>query len=234
MRSVVVIGLLGLLAACASNEEVKQLQESQRQLQAKVAELEKKIDQAGKPAAPSRAQVDPNKVFELPAGNSPFKGPSDAPVVLTEFADFQCPFCGQVPAVVDQVLKAYPKEVKFVYKQMPLTSIHPFAMGASKAALAAQRQGKYWEMYDKLFANQRALQPEKLKDYAQEIGLDVAKFEKDMASPEVQQQIDDDMKLAQQVHVGGTPTLFLNGKRVMNRSADGIKQMVDDSLKQKG
>ena len=69
-------------------------------------------------------------------------------------------------------------------------------MPASRAALAAQRQGKYWEMHDKLFANQRALQPDNLKQYAQELGLDVAKFEQDMASPEVQQQINEDMQLA--------------------------------------
>jgi protein-disulfide isomerase len=99
---------------------------------------------------------------------------------------------------VDQVLKAYPSEVKFVYKEFPLTSIHQNALNAAKAAVAAQREGKFWEMHDKLFANQRALLPDNLKQYAQQIGLDTAKFEKDMASPEVQKQIADDMKLAQE------------------------------------
>jgi protein-disulfide isomerase len=134
---------------------------------------------------------------------------------------------------VDQVLKAYPKEVKFVYKEFPLTSIHQNALNAARAAVAAQNQGKFWEMHDKLFAHQRALSPDNLKQYAQEIGLDVAKFEKDMASPEVQKQIDDDVKLAQEVQVRGTPTLFLNGKRVMNRSFEGIKEMIDLALTQK-
>jgi len=134
---------------------------------------------------------------------------------------------------VDQVLKAYPKEVKFVYKEFPLTSIHQNALNAAKAAVAAQKQGKFWEMHDKLFANQRALSPDNLKQYAQQVGLDTAKFEKDMASPEVQKQIDDDMKLAQEAEVRGTPTLFLNGKRVMNRSFEGLKQMIEEALKQK-
>jgi protein-disulfide isomerase len=134
---------------------------------------------------------------------------------------------------VDQVLKAYPNEVKFVYKEFPLTSIHQNALNAAKAAVAAQKQGKFWEMHDKLFANQRALLPDNLKQYAQESGLDVAKFEKDMTSPEVQKQIDADMKLAQEADVRGTPTLFLNGKRVMNRSFEGLKQMIDEALKQK-
>jgi len=134
---------------------------------------------------------------------------------------------------VDQVLKAYPNEVKFVFKEFPLTSIHQNALNAAKAVAAAQKQGKFWEMHDKLFANQRALLPDNLKQYAQEIGLDVAKFEKDMTSPEVQKQIDADMKLAQDAEVRGTPTMFLNGKRVMNRSFEGLKQMIDEALKQK-
>jgi protein-disulfide isomerase len=135
---------------------------------------------------------------------------------------------------VDQVLKAYPNEVKFVYKEFPLTSIHQNALNAAKAAVAAQKQGKFWEMHDKLFANQRTLSPDNLKQYAKEIELDEAKFEKDMTSPEVQEQLDADMKLAQEADVRGTPTLFLNGKRVMNRSFEGLKQMIDEALKQKG
>jgi len=134
---------------------------------------------------------------------------------------------------VDQILKQYPKELKFVYKQYPLP-MHQNAMNASRAALAAGKQGKFWEMHDKIFANQRALSSDNLKQYAQEIGLNVAKFEKDMASPEVQKQIDEDTKLAQQSQVTGTPTLFLNGKRVMNRSFEGLKQTIDETLKQKG
>ena len=135
---------------------------------------------------------------------------------------------------MDQVLKAYPNEVKFVYKEFPLTSIHQNALNAAKAAVAAQKQGKFWEMHDKLFANQRTLSPDNLKQYAKEIELDEAKFEKDMTSPEVQEQLDADMKLAQEADVRGTPTLFLNGKRVMNRSFEGLKQMIDEALKQKG
>jgi protein-disulfide isomerase len=131
---------------------------------------------------------------------------------------------------VDQVLKAYPNEVKFVYKEFPLSSIHQNALNAARAAVAAQKQGKFWEMHDKLFANQRALSPDNLKQYAKEIGLNVAKFEKDMTSPEVQKQIADDMKLAQEADVRGTPTLFLNGKRVMNRSFEGLKEMIDQAL----
>jgi protein-disulfide isomerase len=237
MRYVVGIGLLVLLAGCGANsDELKQLQESQRQLQAKLTELEKKVDQlaAAKPvAAPVRPQMDPNKVSDIPAGTSPFKGPADAPVVITEFSDFQCPFCARAASLLDQVVNAYPKEVKFVYKQFPLVSIHQNALNASKAALAAHKQGKFWEMYALLFANQHALQPENLKQYAQQIGLDVNTFDKDMQSPEVQQQIDADLKLGAEVGVGGTPTIYVNGKRLATRSLDSFKLMIDEALKQK-
>ena len=133
---------------------------------------------------------------------------------------------------MDQILTQYPKEVKFVYKEFPLP-MHQNAMNASRAAVAAQRQGKFWEMHDKLFANQRELQLEKLKEYAQQIGLDMAKFEQDMVSPDVQKEIEEDKQLAGQVQVSGTPTLFVNGKRVTNRTVDGLKAMIDESLKGK-
>jgi len=135
--------------------------------------------------------------------------------------------------LVDQLLKAYPKELRFVFKQMPLP-MHGSAMPAAKAALAAGKQGKFWEMHDKLFANQRALQPDNLKAYAEQIGLDVPKWEQDMASPEIQQQIEQEMQQARQAQVSGTPSLYLNGKRVMNRSVDGLKQAIDEALKAKG
>lgn len=235
MRKVAGISLIALLAACGANsEDMKKLEDSQRQILAKLTDLEKKVEQiSARPAAPQAPQVDPNKVYNIPAGDSPFKGPAKAPVILTEFSDFQCPFCAQLPSLVDQVLKAYPNEVKLVYKEFPLTSIHQNALNAAKAAVAAQKQGKFWEMHDKLFANQRTLSPDNLKQYAQQVGLDTAKFEKDLTSPEVQKQIDDDMKLAQEAEVRGTPTLFLNGKRVMNRNFEGLKEMIDEALKQK-
>lgn len=227
---VVLLGLTVALAACENSEEVKQLRESQQKLEAKVGELEKKLAQA--PAAAARPQIDPNKVYDLPVGKSPVKGPAEATVTMVEFSDFQCPFCARSTPLIDQVIQAYPKELKFVYKEFPLP-MHPNAMPASRAAVAAQRQGKYWEMHDKLFANQQALQPDNFKQYAQELGLDVAKFEQDMNSPDVQGQIAEDMQLARQSAVSGTPTLFLNGKKVQNRSFEGLKQMIDEALQKK-
>lgn len=226
---------LATLTGCADPKAMDEVREGQREIKAKLADLEKKIDAiASRPAAPAApSQPDPNKVYDIAVGDSPVKGPADARVTLVEFADFQCPFCSSANTLVHQVLEAFPKDVKFVYKEFPLTQIHPNALPASKAAQAAKLQGKYWEMHDKLFDNAKTLDGESLKKYAQEIGLDVAKWEKDMASPEVQKAIQDDMKAASAADVRGTPSIFVNGKRVTNRSLDGIKQMVNDALQQK-
>jgi protein-disulfide isomerase len=182
------------------------------------------------PAAGQRPQIDPNKVYTLNVGDSPSRGPADAKVTIVEFSDYQCPFCSQAEPLLDQVMAAYPKDVKRVYKQFPLTSIHPNAMPASKAALAAGKQGKFWEMHAKLFGNSAELSPDNYKKWAGELKLDVAKFEKDMASPEVQAQIDKDMQEAKAADVTGTPTIFVNGKRLQQRSMDGFKAAIDPSL----
>ncbi len=225
--------VLVLLAACGpSPEEVRELREGQRRILAKLADLDSKIERgAARPAGPQgRQPPEPGKVFDLPVGTSPVRGPASARVALVLFSDFQCPFCAKVPSVVDEVLKAYPNDVKVVFKEFPLTTIHQFALNAARAAVAAQRQGKFWEMHDALFANQRQLDMESLKRYAQQVGLDVPAWEAALASPEVQQQIDADVKLAQTAQVSGTPSLFVNGKRAMNRSVEGLKAMIDEAL----
>jgi protein-disulfide isomerase len=133
------------------------------------------------------------------------------------------------------VLKAYPNDVNFVYKEFPLpATMHPNAMPAAKAAVAAGKQGKFWEMHDIMFQNNRELTYDKLKEYAGKIGLDVARWEQDFNSPDVQQQIDREMADGRAVDVSGTPTFFINGKRVMNRSFDGFKDMIEAAMKDQG
>ncbi len=129
------------------------------------------------------------------------------------------------------MLKAYPDGVQHVFKQFPLTQIHSQAMGAAKASIAAQRQGKFWEYHDVLFANPRALEPANLRTYAEQLGLDLEKFDRDVADPEVQKQVDADMRLGSTAGVRGTPTIFVGGKRLQNRSVEGFKAMIDPLLK---
>lgn len=231
------LGLAGLLAACGGNPaDIEEIKKGQKDILAKLDSLDKAVAavKAAPAAAPSRPQVDPNKVYNIPVGDSALKGPKDAKVTIIKFSDYQCPFCSQAATLVEDVLKQYPKDVNLVYKQFPLTSIHPNAMPASKAALAAGKQGKYWEMHEIMFKNMRELSGDKLKQYAQQIGLDMARWEKDMASPEIDAQIQREMKEGSAADVQGTPTIFVNGKRVMNRSVEGFKTMIDEVLKAKG
>ena len=233
---VIAAGLMALVSACDNNtENMREIRDGQRELRVKIEELTKKVDQiASRPAPAAQAgQPDPNKVYTLPVGASSVLGPPEAPVTMVEFADYQCPFCARNVPLIKQVMEAYPKQVKFVYKEFPLTSIHNNAMNASKAAIAAQRQGKYWEMHHKLFENSSNLAEDNIKKLAAEVGLDVAKWETDYKSPEVEKQVQDDMRLGSQSDVRGTPTMFIEGKRVQNRSLEGIKAMVDEALKTK-
>jgi len=162
------------------------------------------------------------------------RGRATAPVTIYEISDFQCPFCAQSTGLLDQVLAAYPKDLRFVYKQFPLEQIHQNAMNAAKASGAAGNQGKFWEMHDELFKISRNLAMDEIRKKAEEIGLDMKKFDADMVSPETEKVVRADLDLGRTVDVQGTPTMFINGKRVMNRSLEGMKAMVDEALKKKG
>jgi len=236
-RTYVVAVLAAALIApgCAQKSDIEAVQTTQKEILAKLEKIEK--DLAAKPAAPAAAQrppVDPNKVYEIPVASSAVRGPKDAPVTITMFSDFQCPFCGQAQPIVEQVLAAYPKDVNFVMKQFPLRQIHPNAEPAARAAIAAERQGKFWEMHDELYKNQRNLAPETIKGIAEKIGLDMKKFEADQNSDDVKKQIDEELALGQKSDVRGTPSFFVNGKITQNRSVDGFKAQIDAELKAKG
>jgi protein-disulfide isomerase len=238
VRAVALVLLVACCACGGNPADVEDIKKGQKEILDRLAAIEKSVQDVKKTAAaapaaaPARPQIDPAKVYNIPLANSPMRGPSDAKVTVVEFADYQCPFCGQAEGLMTQVLASYPKDVRLVYKQFPLSTIHPQAMAASKAALAAGRQGKYWEMHDLLFHNQRDLSPEKLTQLAESLQLDVMQFEKDMESPEVLAQISREQQEGKSADVVGTPTIFVNGKRLMNRSLDGFKQMIDASLGQ--
>jgi protein-disulfide isomerase len=213
------------------------VQTSQKEILAKLEKIEK--DQAtllakvNAPAGAQRPQVDPNKVYEIPVGSSQVRGNKDAPVTLVMFSDFQCPFCAQAVGLVDEVLKAYPNDVKFVMKQFPLRQIHPQADPAARAAIAAGKQGKFWEVHDELYKNFRTLSPESIKGIAEKAGLDMKKWEADMNSEEVKKQVEEELALGQKSDVRGTPSFFINGKIAQNRSVDGFKAQIDQELKAK-
>jgi protein-disulfide isomerase len=162
---------------------------------------------------------------------SPSKGPEDARITLVEFSDFECPYCSRAVREVDALLKAYPKEIRLVYKQFPL-SMHPHARLAATAALAANEQGKFWEMHDRLFANYRQLSREHILALAKDAGLDIERFTADWASPKLAAEVSKDYKDGESAGVFGTPAFFINGKLYngpMELSA--VKPLIDAELK---
>jgi protein-disulfide isomerase len=130
------------------------------------------------------------------------------------------------------VLEKNPQTVKLVFKNMPL-KFHQMAMPAARAALAAQEQGKFWEFHDRLFAEKK-LSKVSIARIAQELNLDIARFEKDMASPETQARINKDLQDAQKAGVTGTPTAFINGRLLKQRSLEGFQAIIDDELRKRG
>ena len=227
--------LVALALAPAGASELSEIQETQKKILERLDAQDKTLQEIMRrlSGAGMRAQPDPNKVYEIPVAGSAIRGPKDAKVTLVEFADFQCPFCAQSTALVDQVLAAYPKDVRFVYKNFPLEQIHPNAMPAAKAVIAAGNQGKYWEMYDELYKITRELTPANMRAKAEAVGLDLKRWEADMAKPETEKQVREELALGRSVDVQGTPTFFLNGKKVQNRSLDAIKAMIDAELAKK-
>jgi protein-disulfide isomerase len=185
----------------------------------------------GAAAAPQAAPPPPGpKKVAIPA-HAPRKGPKAPKVTIVEFSDFQCPFCGRAEASIKEVTDKYPRDVAVVYVNQPL-SFHNNAMGAAQAFLAADRQGKAWEMHGKMFAHQTALGREDLDKYAQEIGLNMARFKKDFDDPKIQALIKSDQTLANSVGADGTPTFFINGRQIVGaESFATFKAIIDDEIK---
>ena len=169
--------------------------------------------------------------YKVPIDDSPVRGPADALVTLVEFSDYQCPFCRQANATVSQVEKKYAGKIRLVMKEFPLVSIHPQAMPAARAVIAAGMQGRYWEMHDKLFASPQ-LDADTLERYAQEIGLDVERWKRDQNDPKVAATIQRDMDLATNLNVSGTPAFFVNGRRLPGGAAplDAFSNLIDEEL----
>ena len=135
--------------------------------------------------------------------------------------------------LLKQVLEAYPKQVKLVFKQFPLSS-HTYARPAALASLAAKKQGKFWEMHDKIFENQAKMSDAQGKtrfsEFARQIGLNVEQFEKDLKDPALEEMVVRDAKDGADAQVTGTPALYVNGKKVLDRSFEGFKKMIDAEL----
>lgn len=161
-----------------------------------------------------RIRFDPKAVSQLQTAGSPERGDSKAPVVIVQWADFECPFCGRAAKILDQLVKSRPGRVREVFKFYPLSS-HPHGELTACAAAAANLQGKFWPMHDQLFENQSAeLDAAKIHEIAKKVGLDLTKFEQDLVSDSVKQTVDRDRAEAEQLGLTGTPFIWVNGRHV--------------------
>jgi RNA polymerase sigma factor (sigma-70 family) len=166
----------------------------------------------------------------MDVGQAPTQGDPQALVTIVTFSEFQCPFCARVQPTLKQLLAMYPKQVRLVWKNLPLT-FHENAKLAAEAALAANEQGKFWQMHDRLFANQKALGPGDLEQHAQAIGLDVAKFRKALEEKRFLVAVEEDMKLAQEAGIRATPQFFVNGAELIGaQPLETFKGAVESAL----
>jgi protein-disulfide isomerase len=153
-----------------------------------------------------------------------------AEVTLVEFTDFQCPFCSRAATVIHALQQKYGKALRVIVKHNPLP-FHPLARPAAIAAIAAQRQGKFWPMHDKMFEHPQDLDEQHFFKWAKQLGLDVGRFRRDKADPAAGRQIDDDMALAESAEARGTPTFFINGRKVVGaQPVDVFSVVIDEEI----
>jgi protein-disulfide isomerase len=155
----------------------------------------------------------PHLVLPVREDRDHIRGPKKAPVTLVEYGDFECPYCGEAYPVVEAVRKRLGRQLRFVYRHFPLTSAHPRAEAAAEAAEAAGAQGRFWEMHDRLFEHQDALEDRDLLAYAQAIGLDVARFVAERGAGNYVARVREDFTSGVRSGVNGTPSFFINGLR---------------------
>jgi protein-disulfide isomerase len=162
--------------------------------------------------------------------DDPARGPSTAPVTVVLFSDFQCPFCSKVEPVLKQIEATYPRDVRITWKHLPLP-FHPNALPAAKAAEAARAQGQFWGMHDRLFAGQQALSDQVYLQHAQELKLDVERFRKALSSEATARRIAEDQALAAATGATGTPTLFVNCRKLVGAQPfEAFKTIIDEEI----
>ena len=185
------------------------------------------------PAGPP--ELDPEVAFRIPVSrHDAQKGPADALLTIVEFADFQCPACGLASTRLSRIVKEFPKDVRVIYRHMPL-AMHQDAQLASEAALAVRAQkgdAGFWAYHDKLYANQRDLSQPVLERLAKEMGVDLARFRKALADHTYRLQTERDKKFGERMGIAGTPAIYFNGRVMMGvpRTYEALKARVEKEL----
>lgn len=168
--------------------------------------------------------------FQIATDDQPAKGSADAPVTIVEFTDFECSNCQQSQPMLEKVAQEYADKVRLVVRDYPSPQ-HKNAFKAAEAAEAAREQGKYWEYATLLFANQKDLGLDRLKEYASKVGLDRKKFDTELDAGKHAEKVQRDMQDGMRVGVSGAPAIFINGRRVSDRTYESLKAAVEGALK---
>ena len=185
-----------------------------------------------KPAEVKQAADDGTKkevIYNVSIGTSIFRGPKDAPVTVVNFSDFQCPFSKRSIEQMESIMKRYDGKVRYVFKHFPL-SFHKLAKPASYAAIAAQNQGKFWEYYTKLYSDVKNISEDTIVAYAKELKLDIDKFNADRTSPETAAKVNADITQGTLFGVRGTPTIFINGVRIVGANSAKIEEVIAQQI----
>ena len=169
--------------------------------------------------------------YDIPVKDSYALGPADAPITIVEFSDYQCPYCRRWhEEVYEPLLAAYPGKIRFVYRHLPLTSIHPDAFPAAEAVMCAGEQDAYWQFHEKLFSNE-TLGSAVYSQYAQDLGLNMQSFEGCLSERKYQEAVQADVDFAIDLGIRSTPTFFINGLAVVGaQPLDVFKQVIDKDL----
>jgi len=175
----------------------------------------------------NETEVDPSRVYEVDLGPNPPRGNAQSSIVLVEFSDFQCPFCKKSLPVIERLLDSY--DVSFYYRNFPLP-MHENSFIAAQAAQCANDQGKFWEYHDVLFENQNFLSKPLLGQYAEEIGLDVEEFDSCLNSGKYTDFVEQEIKIGESLKITGTPTFFVNGKKVVGVDESLLRKYIEEEL----
>jgi protein-disulfide isomerase len=171
--------------------------------------------------------IEGERFAAIVAPEAPSKGAAEPLVTIVEYSDFECPFCGSFSATLDELVAAYPGDVRIVFQQFPL-AMHPGAEPAARASIAAQAQGRFWAMHDRLFAERHANGTERLVELAVELGLDPEKFRADLEAEATAARVKAEQEKGREIGVRSTPNFFINGRRIEGAlKPDALRQLVE-------
>ena len=215
---------------CVLPADIAEIQKNQQTILAKLEAIEK-AGAAAAPAPARRRRADPSQTYALPVADAPTLGPGDAWVTLIEIGDFQCPFCKRVQPTLEGLKKKYGDDLRIAFKHNAL-SFHNRAKPAAMASECAREQGKFWEMHDLLFENNRALGDADLEQYAQRSKLDMAQWKSCYQSNKHSDRIDAQQREVTALGASGTPAFFINGRALSGAQPQAnFERIIDDELK---